>query len=630
MKLSGRLNRLLITGNINFTAPLCVLIEIADAHGVIYTDEDIKRTNIAHILINSISKAYTPTINDIESKDLTIEELQHIARFINKNSKWTKDSLIDAYNFLINFMNYEDPLINIPNDFIVGLQTPENPRMINACVLYKTCVYHRLNINSLTTVNQMAYAVSLLRENIESVMRKAKLFIKSHAKRTDLINSLMMSPHPIFDPKNSIMTQYDIDYDRVPVTPISHEILNSLNEPLNNIRELQQKIKPSTAQGAIALAAINYAIDISKSINPLNEYKALKICNRDNYNPSDLWMKYWYSKNSVIFDLFKTFNPLFPINYYNEKQLTLLAEKEGFNHSEISNSNPYELLQMSYVMETFYQDEMPNMKSKTTPITMDDINEISQGELLCYGQFEGPLMPISIQELIDLFELNKNFTNPFNSNSIYSTISINKLKYLLQHYDKPNVKLTENTIFIRNKLLGLIISIEILTRTTDEPTRELIFTYHNATPETKSTIINCLSKLLHMGLYMRGWHGIGYQYPINSAISEPEREIQISTNVTNSIAEYEQLCRSLGKIGTSINNLPLVKYRDTEYQISNSHEIGFTIHDRINIVREGDDSDNINSCIRLSSNYFCATAHKYITSLGQPPPFDIFNLRWIS
>src|SRR5438093_207691 len=100
----------------------------------------------------------------------------------------------------------------------------------------------------------------------------------------------------------------------------------------------------------------------------------------------------------------------------------------------------------------------------------------------------------------------------------------------------------------------------------------------------------------------------------------------IAINVTNSIALFENSCKSLDKVGTLIINLPLVIYRDGAYQTSNEARNGYTIGERVNIVKKGNSTGNTASCIRLSSNWICSTAHKYIVSLGFPAPFDIFNL----
>ena len=628
MKTSTRqLSRLFITEHIHENTPMCVLIEIADAHGIKYEQHDIEKPNFSHHLMEAIHQTHVPAIGEIKEKI----EWQYVARFVNRHSQWPQNKLTEAYIFLSSFMNKEDPLSKLPVEFTYGLQTPQNPTSINACVLYKICMYHRLNITLRTTINQMAYAVRMLRENIESVLRRTRSFVDRDAKRIDLINILMLSPHEIQDPEPPLYIN-DVNPSIIPGTPASHDMLQRLHITLHNVRELQNKIEPSTYCGSIALAAINYGMDISKAVDAIREYKILKLTGKNDYIPGDRWMEYWYRNNPIIFDLSTTFNPVFPESYYEPGRLLAMVHAEGYTNNDISMCSPYELMQLAYITETFYMGEMPNLKSRETSIDLDDIADIPYGELLCYGQLDGPLQPVSMNELINLFNINQNFTNPFHPNSVFSTTAINKLKLLTQTPNGPipTVRLRPETVRTRNNLLEAINSVELLTKSTDEPTRQLAFTYRNSSPDTKTVILSALNNLLHAGMYMRGWMGPGSEYPVIKAPVPIDREPQVAVNVTNSISEYEKSCRSLGKIGAQINSLPLVNYRDGHYQVSTSSSDGYTIGERIEIVKAGDTTHNISSCIRLSSNWICSSAHKYLVGIGQPTPFDIFNLRYIS
>lgn len=628
MRSSRQLSRLAITGHVYEHTPMCVLMEIADAHGIKYEQKDYDKPNFAHHLLASIHQTPVPSISTGEIKEMA--QWQFVARFVNKHSQWLQGKLTLAYNFLLEFMNNDDPLNKIPLDFISGLQTPENPYAVNACILYKTCIYHRLNVNSRTTINQMAYAVKMLRENLESVMRRAEAFVKRDAKRIDLINVLMLAYYEVQDPDPMVIDNIT-NYEIVPKVDTTHELLLRLHESLTDVRTLQQRIDPTTHSGSIALAAINYNIDISKSSDPTREYKILRIAGRNDYKPADPWMNYWYQRNSSIFDLTVTFNPLFPIGFYEINRMISMVQNEGFTSIEMSNAEPYELLQLAYVSDTFYQGEMPNMKSRQTPIDLDDIADVPYGQLLCYGQFDAPLRPITISELTELFNNNQNFSSPFGADIVFSATAINKLKLIAQSPSgpNPNIRLSPETVAARSRLLESINGIELILRNNDEPSRQLALAYKNSNPDTKQAIRNALTHLLHTGMYMRGWSGSG-DYPVIKAPVPPEREPEVAINVTESIARYEAACRSLGKIGTQINNLPLVTYKDGEYQASNCSSDGLTIGERVSIVKEGDQTGNVASCIRLSSNWICSSAHKYMLVIGLPTPFDIFHLRHIS
>lgn len=631
-----QLSRLSITNHINENTPLCTLLEIADAHGIKYNESDFTRPNFSHHLIENIFRSPVPHISINEAGKLDIKnnaELRYLARFINKYVNWPQSKLIEAYNFITLFIEnkHDDPFTLLPDNFVFGLQTPDQVRSINACILYSICNHYRLTLNAHTTINQMAYAVRLLRVSTSSLYRRAIHFIEKDAKRTDLINVLMMAPYEIKDPRPDFVPE-NRDVTIIPKNACSHEMLKRLHTALNNVKTLQEKMDPGTDNGAIALAALNYGIDISKCSDPLVEYKFLKISGRTEYKPVDHWMHHWYNINPSLFDLSVTYNPLFPIEYYNPIILNKMAKSQGFSDGEILNSSPHELLQLAYVSDTFFLGPMPCLKSETTAIDLDDISDIEYGELLCYGQIENPLQPVSIHELIGLFNANQNFTNPFQDESVFSTTAINKLKIILQSPNGPCPfkSLSSDTIRARNELIDVITLIEISISQHDEPTREFLFTYRISSTDTKQAIVKTFTQLLHIGMYMRGWRGPNTEYPVVRAEVPTDLEHVVAINVTNAIANYESSCRSLGKIGVQLNALPLVKYRENQYQISKSASDGFTIGERIAIIKQGDDTHNIASCIRLSSNWICATAHKYITALNQPPPFDIFNLRLIA
>lgn len=628
---SRELSRIFITGNITEFTPICVLLEIADAHGIYYDQKDNTHQNFSRNLIKIINETPVPSINENKSSI----DWGYLARFINKNSKWPQSKLIDAYNFLIKFITTEDPLKYVPLDFSIGLQTPTTPNSINACVLYKICTYHMLNLNKHTTIEQMRSAVIMLRSNPDTLYKRAISFLENNASKKDLINILLMSPTS-FDVEE---TQYsNIDYNKTPIVTSSHEMFSLIHKSLHTISDLQTKINPVTISGSIALAAVIYRIDISKSANPIDEYKILKLTGRNSYVPSDPWMNYWSKRTSNLFDLLVSFNPIFPECYYNPTTLNSMAMLECYSAEELNNSSSYELMQLAFVTETFYMGELPNLTSRQTLINLDDIDEVPYGELFCYGSLDNTVTAITVEELTHMFNINRNFTNPFKQDSVFTDRSISKLKKLLQSKIGPvnNLSLqtqrhiSYDTANARKKLVELITSLEILTKSNDLSTRNLVSLYNDSSCDIKKSIVDMLTKLLHIGMYMRGWMGNGYDYPVTRAPVPSEREAEVAINITQSISSFESSCESLGIIGKQILDLPLVKYRDGQYHLSNNINDGLTISERLNIVKQGDTTKNMASCVRLSSNWICSTAHKYLLAVGQPSPFDIFHLRNIS
>jgi hypothetical protein len=606
------LSRLLITGPLNIETPFCVVKEVADAHGIKYDGLEMNPMRLQSELLLSIETTKIQKITSTEGNGV-----RDIARFINKYTPWPLSKLLLAFNFLNKFIEIDNPLKIIPTNFKVGLQTPDNPESINSSVLFKICKYHGIKLTTETSIEDMFNVVNMLREPNELLFDKVKNIIVGGIGNPNLVNILINFGGENLEKNNNV--------------EIAHNMLENVHRTLTDIRYLQNNINPSNNQGAIALAAINYNIDISKSSCPINEYKKLKLLGRTDYKPIDKWMQRWFIKNPIIFDLTVSFNPLFPQSYYNPNDLINMTLNSGYKNEDIIENSHYELLQMAHVEETFYYGEMPNLKTKETPISLTNIDDIPYGQLLSYGSCETSMNPISIEELIELFTNNENFSNPFSTITNISSLAINKLKLMSQSHigHIPGIKLSEETISFRKTLHSTILSIENNFRFKDESTRQLVSSYRNSDPETKTLIHNTLVNLLNVGMYMRGWNGTD-DYPIVTAYVPIERNAEIALNVTNAINEYETLTRRLGKIGLQINNLPLVLYKDKEYHVSNSSKEGLTINERIKIVKEGDKTSNTSSCIRLSSNWICSSAHKYLTALNFPSPFDIFYLRHIS
>ena len=188
------LSRLLITGDINENTPLCVLIEIAEAHGISYDQNDIEDEIFAHYLIHAICKT---TIISIKSP-MNPEDLKYVARFVNKNTSWSKNKLMESYIFLKKFMEGSSDTIKfeIPSDFKFGLQTPETPNSLNACVLCKICYNNKINLYRKTKIEQMANVVKLFHVDMKNLISKSVDFIEKSADRIDLLNLLIKKEMP--------------------------------------------------------------------------------------------------------------------------------------------------------------------------------------------------------------------------------------------------------------------------------------------------------------------------------------------------------------------------------------------------------------------------------------------------
>lgn len=573
---------------VNLLTPLCVLLEVADAQGVSYDKEDCEKEGFSSRLVEILNELGAKTV-EYPGND----SLRTVARFVNRYASWNSQTLLPAYDFLKNSLT----CATVPQrSFVTGLQTPEQPSALNARVLYKICLFHRLPVNDKTTLSQLAAVVALLRD----------------AENSLRCNTVGVSPRK---------------------TPtLTHEALTTVYGSLNNIKKLQRTIDPETDAGAVALAAINFGLNISTVKDPIREYKELKLCGRK-FTPVDKDFRRWYEKNPSHFDLFLTFDPLFPVNFYSDATLRYMLHREGYSDADSREGTLYEMLQVVHLSETFYLGELPNLKSCLTKISLTDVEEVPRGCLLCYGSLAAGsvLEPITLEELTDIFLQYLNYRNPFSDDSIFSRFAVNKLRQIVADDSfRVGESVNEDVQKSKKALKVAIEKVESVMRMHDDDTRALINTYQQGDENVKSSIVFLLTQVLHIGMFCRGWKGVG-TFAVNVI---PRDDAFAMVAVTESMVKYEQECEKLGKLAAKVNGLPLVSYRDKQYYYASDKEDGITIGERLKILKEGEDSvsrtggENMNSCIRLSSNWLCSSAYKYLVALGVPAPFEISRLRY--
>lgn len=147
---SVKLDRTLITGRVTSLTPRCVIEEIA----LVNAWEDIRTLDS---LIMQINTTLYRTVDVAMNVNTT--ELEKIAYFLNPRINWTLTGLHSALAFIKKFMV---PLSDsttlsayIPRDFAFGLQTPDRPENMNACVLYRLCTHLHIQVHPSITMKEM-------------------------------------------------------------------------------------------------------------------------------------------------------------------------------------------------------------------------------------------------------------------------------------------------------------------------------------------------------------------------------------------------------------------------------------------------------------------------------------------
>src|SRR5439155_20901183 len=221
---------------------------------------------------------------------------------------------------------------------------------------------------------------------------------------------------------------------------VTHEMLKTLTGNQVFMRN-RRNVSPQNNTEAIALADNNYNINLFYAANPLREYFEIRSYPGDlggRYTPSDIDMKHIYNKNPNLIKL-TTFDPRIPSNFYNNTILCSAIENEGYTRQELSSEDPYELLQIAFLSETFHAGWYPNISNTNTPFLYLDVDELSTNDILCFGCRSDELIALTFSEVAGMFRSSGNFINNIRepSGGFLSNLSIRKLRKICLSSSSP-------------------------------------------------------------------------------------------------------------------------------------------------------------------------------------------------
>ncbi len=597
------LTRLNCIRTIDEDTPLVVLQEISRCHGVPFVLSRHNAVFYTTIRDKPIGIVHNPVHND---------EWSIIAQYVNPDQEWSVAELQTAYNYLQNWSNDAQPVP--PEHFTFGLQTPADPERLNACVLYAICQANRIptlrdqTIYQLATVCQMFvrdenYARTVLYNTISHVPQDGllELYTAASAMVEDI-------PEPI---GNVVRDSSNYDTLEVAITTF------------NNKNSLRMRVHPRNYPDAIVLAALNFNIDISSARDPIREYSIL-YSNPGDYVPFDLVLRNLIQNNPHLIKLDEFFNPLLPHELYSEDILNAMANIEGYTTDHLRRESAYTLLQTAYMSCTFYHGWQVGIKNTRTPFLYEDIDKLDNDLIVCFGiRGSETMTAFRYIELGELFKEQRNFINPLVEEDTFPDIAIVKLKNLCKL-----VRATDTVEILeeRKTVHGAIVNTELFTDATQEKAR-VLFEIHEQADEIKTAAIeDAILKLFQLSMHMRGWLGEG-PYPIERA--PVDNQAIVDLYVTQSLNSFESACASLENIGQQILELPVLKYRAGTFHPVRQVR-GQTIKERLDIVKTGDDHDNYDSCIRVSSNLLAMTSYRYMEILRMRLPFQLDRLSDIS
>jgi hypothetical protein len=515
--------------------------------------------------------AEIPEIDPIEIcvDDPPEQTLPHIAMFVNCNEEWNYFSLLQAFFSLV----YFSPSSFRPQHHQYGPKTNTSPDSIDVCTAYRICRHFRVPLSRDTPFCEMITAIEGL----------------SPA-------SVYFSEHVSIKNSQSTISQEDIFLGIVNLKPT---VLSYLC--------------PSTPDEAIVFAAAVYSLDISPSKDPITEFLKIRAETSFHYAPHDEGFRRRYLVNPLHYHVRKRWIP--HLQYvYSEKEIVAFAKEIGYHPERASMYRKREALErlISFVsVPNFYPGPHPNSDS-CTPILRESITALSPIHYVSYGSGER-FVTYTLDELRDYFERLRYFGDPFAPGQMYSPESIEHLENIVATSSESGRQLLAAIRRIRESLKGLS-TFEIM----------WINRYTLLSEKEQQDARKVLSCVMDLGMYMRGWKVTQEKYPLTAeeCMLDPSLTLERDLRVTEGFEElYHLPDKSL------ILDLPLLQYVSGKFFPSDSAEQGKTIGERLEIIRSGED---VHACVRLSSNYICASAYRYLDLISHKPDFDIKDLRPIS
>lgn len=579
------ITRLDITGDLSINTPECVINEVCKVY-------KIKISAINNRSISLINDRVLKSGVEINADQLEDSTLLKILSFVNPDVKeWDYEGLIKAFNFMISFASRS---VKIDASIITsgfGLQTPDNPYKLNACVLFKIC--HILGFKTFkeTTMEDMFLMIKMNFE--DKKMIKVPESIR-RLKKTDLISFVTLFPS-ICD----ILIAEERKSEEKGKNLSNAELHDWLFT--NYETDIKTYIKPTSREEFIMLAARMYKLDLSNVMN----FDSLSFHDVDKLKTLD-----------GVKSLTTSFNPLFPPCYYSLDDLLTMVNNEGYNldDSEINNEDRDEFYYWSVMknietLDTFYTIDNPeDYKNQKTCIGMKKISK----KCLRYGK-NNDFIFFSFSELRGTFKRYESFYNPI-SKVLFSDLGVSKLAKIAKERDLKLLK-TINYVYKKMESMEYIIK---------EKINKCDIDY----------VIEFMWKLINTSMIIRGWDEKG-EYPLGLQHVKPI--IDIEDNIISYIGSLYNV--TLFKDGKNteqsrdleyIKEFPLVKYiPKSETFVFTKFSDQRTINERIELILEGETTENTHSCIKDSSDIFLSTGWYYLNYLKVEMPFDIKEVQWL-
>jgi hypothetical protein len=680
-------SKLMITGPLNPSMPYQVLKELASEMDILVSTErlntDVKYWAKIFKKLTKLKPVFIENLHSQPSRD-------NIIRIVNPFERnWDPNYLNAAFLFLTVYQNSLacDPSFSFsPNHFPLGLQTTQKPISLNSCMLYSMCKNRNLTVALTATCEEMAALIEIYDEQLEdrsslqsgeqgehgerevhgeregSTVKMPQLDVNSdHESFSTQIPDPDADPDADADPDlepNMILSTLVVGDvgDMIFVSPIRKRCPDSDPSPIKSamlpyhiyqeiekieseanlfqdINYLMRLVEPLDNNQAVVLGAMLYNKDFSKFQDPLREFRRFKIKLPTSH--CDVQMKFVEEINPNFNDLLMYFNPYIPKNAYKSETLDHHIGLFVYSSLDYFGSNPFQILQSLHLEENFHLGFHPNIMNNETFVSIQNINELSNWDIICFGVRDETLLATSWTELKEIFSNMNMFVNPFEKKTVFSKEKIERLyrlgKWVITNCNAYGAdpmfrhlfeNISDETIQNIRDCMDVIDNLNFMHRQEFQGIQIIKEEFMKKSIKQKGIIFDGMEKLFEITMLMRGWDRKS-SYPIHHA---PQTAHPNDTEkwTLESIFELDQInedCKNF------IYKLPLFIWKN-EFVQSVLEEQGLTIGDRIKIVKKGE-SDGVHSCIRMTSNVLGSSYSFYCKVFKIPEKFNISQLTYI-
>lgn len=665
--------------------PECAIRCVAESLGVeksldeilaiVNTPRRVKFTNVeTPPTQEEIDKlASTRSLRKAVASLYSADELSLIGRLMNPSVKWSSTKLVAAFSHLVSFDNaarvlkasptskvrqYSFPTQNDSPDFALeviakaskgclGNKSDECPDSYDAAMLFTACVVLGVATKTKDTITTLARKVACAELlTLDAIPQ----LVKSHVERTiDKCNECKFS---------STERRARVKSAVAGIATAARSIASVIH---SRSPGALRAISPESDGEACAIAACAFEVDIADSDCPIAEYGRLLVskCRSEAYVPISIGSRF-YSCVTFFPRVISVFEGLWSSVYaplFTQSRVDAVALSERFSivkppgfvvavvSGAESPASGISQTQSAYAttndalraMETRNGTVLcgwhPRATNTVTPFSQEELFTIARkGEgILTFGTPLESLVAISVSDVVASFLSTKAFVvvDSRGKTLFLSQRIVDKLKHIAtSEAGKEFAELAEAIDTVSKSAVCLSLHSKALADAIAKT---------NSPSDTLDACVSVMTRLVEVGMYMRGWKISKSEFPLVSIDTTypAEKQVDVEVNVALAIAAFDE---EVEKIDPGVKQLlktaPLLFARPsavpggkkTLVPPINSEQQGSTIEERLAIVKAGEASGNIFACMRTSSNYILASAFGVLNALGAAPPFDIEQL----